>query len=996
MPERGQPNLPSEQWRRVEEIFLAASELPPGEREAFLVSECGGDEALLAEVRSLLRYDNSDPGRIEEALQTTAAAVAGAGTRTGTRIGPYRVERLLGHGGMGAVYLASRDDEHYAKQVAIKVVPSGLDHAAMLERFRQERQILARLEHPYIARLLDGGATETGAPYIVMEYVQGEPVDKWCEERRLDVRARIELFRKVCEAISYAHRQLVVHRDLKPGNILVTEDGTPRLLDFGIAKLLPADGAQTFAGQTVALAMTPDYASPEQVRGEAAGTATDVYSLGAVLYRLLSGARPHSMQTMTPGEIERVICEVAPARPSSVAPPALGRALRGDLDNIVLMAMRKEPERRYLSADELSADLKRYLEGRPVLAREDTLGYRAGKFLKRNAAGTAAVALVALSLAVGAGVAWWQARRAEEARAAAESDRARAEQASEKAERQRLAAMAAHADADAERDRARLHASQAQAAREVAERRMQQLVELANESMVGVYEAIERLQGGTEARAKVARSTLRYLQGLEEEAGHDPRVMKILALTYMRTGDVLGLPDRANLGGAKEALASFLKARDLTLKLLMREPGDREEVRRFCGLQYRIGTSLANMSQLQAAIPQYRVGLAEARSRLARDPGDTEMWLLRSTLAMAISRGYYQFSVEQSWPYLEEQLLSLDQVLKQRPNDSEVLLSLSSAYSTRGRLLSRSGRVKEALVDYRRSVEIRERLARANPEDNHVQRNLMLAYGNMADHLGSPLQHNIGDREGAAEAYRKARAIAVKMVAADPSDKTARADLGAVSMRQGVVEPDDRKALALLAEAEAIAKEQLASNAKSTTPRLDLATIHEYTGRRLANLGEYEAAWAAYQESLKLAEELAADNRMHSSTQIQIMESYGGMIELKARTGDRAEVERLVKKACETAQELAHGKVDVASLTLYLGRAPSWEGRAFMRLAQSGGQSAAARRDWERAREAFLRSREAFKLSREGQRQRYAAEIEEDARSLKRCEEEIARLRAAR
>lgn len=997
MPQRGQQNIPPEQWRRVEEIFLAVSDLSPEEREAPLAAECGEDAALLAEVRSLLRYDNSDPGRIEDALQSTAAAVAGSGAHSGTRIGPYRVERLLGHGGMGAVYLASRNDEHYAKQVALKLVPAGLDHGAMLERFRQERQILARLEHPYIARLLDGGATETGAPYFVMEYVRGDPIDKWCEERRLDVRARCELFRKVCDAVSYAHRQLVVHRDLKPGNILVTEDGTPRLLDFGIAKLLPADGGQTYSGRTLALAMTPDYASPEQVRGEAAGTATDVYSLGAVLYRLLSGAKPHTMQTMTPGEIERVICKVAPPRPSSVAPPALRRALRGDLDNIVLMALRKEPERRYHSAEQLSDDLRRYLEGRPVHAREDTLSYRTGKFLKRNGAATAAVLLVAGSLTVGSGVALWQARKAEASRVAAVNDRARAELASRKAEAERQQAMAARADADAERDRAQWNAGRAQAARAVAEQRLQQMIQLANESMVGVYEAIEKLPGGTEARAKVAQATLHYLARLEEEAGGDARVKKILALTYERTGDVLGLPERANLGGSKEALDSFLKARALTLELLKLNPGDSEELARLIGLQHRIAQSLANLSQLRAAMPQYRVGLALARSFTARDAGNPRAWLLRSSLAQAVARGYNQFAPELTIPYVEEQLTALDRLKALKPGDDEVLHELSSAYGTRARIRSRFGRQEEALADYRRSVAIREQLAAAHPADNHVQRNLMLAYGNMADHLGSPLQYNAGDREGAAQAYRKARAIAEKMVAADPSDRTARSDLGAVAMRQGVIEQDDRRALALLGEAAGIAEERLARDAKETNVRLDLGIIYEFTGQHLAHLGELESALASYRKSLAVAESLVAEHAMHSSAQIQMMADYKALIGLRARMGDAAGVAELCGTALAAAERFARGRVDSKAMLRYLGMVPSWEGRAYVELAPARKpDDKAALTYWQRARDAFLRSREGWTKADEMQRARFRAEREEDGRLLERCGAEIGRLQASR
>ena len=339
----------------------------------------------------------------------------------GQVIGPYKLIRKIGQGGMGAVYLASRDDDEYKKRVAIKLVKRGMDSEEVLNRFRHERQILASLDHPNIARLLDGGTTEDGLPYFVMEYIEGTPVDTYCDERRLSINERLNLFRKVCSAISYAHQNLVVHRDIKPGNILVTSNGEPKLLDFGIAKLLnPELYAQTIL--TTALStrlMTPDYASPEQVRGRKITTATDIYSLGVVLYELLTGHRPYRIKSYTQEEIERIICRETIEKPSTAInrvvtgkdgaqqtaitpeivsetregqPEKLRKRLAGDLDNIVLMAMRKEPERRYVSAEQFSEDIRRHLEGLPVIARKDTFAYRASKFIRRNKIGVAAAA----------------------------------------------------------------------------------------------------------------------------------------------------------------------------------------------------------------------------------------------------------------------------------------------------------------------------------------------------------------------------------------------------------------------------------------------------------------------------------------------------------------------------------------------------------------------------------------------------------------------------
>ena len=354
-------------------------------------------------------------------------------TTAGRRIGPYQTLREIGRGGMGVVWLATRADDAYQKQVAIKLVWPGPESGEVLRRFRQERQILANLEHPNIARMLDGGTTEEGWPYVVMEYIEGQSITHYCTAHQLSLNERLQLFRTVCDAVQYAHQNLVVHRDLKPGNILVTEGGTVKLLDFGIAKLLnpdlsPDDSAATRTGLHL---MTPEYASPEQVRGEAITTASDVYSLGVVLYELLTGQRPYQFKNHSLPEIERVICEQEPTAPSRSqkseggtlkseekadvvflpssalrVPPSF---LRGDLDNIVLMALRKEARQRYGSVAQLSEDLRRYLAGEAVLARKDTLGYRAGKFVRRHRIGVVTAALIFITLLGGIVTTSWQA-----------------------------------------------------------------------------------------------------------------------------------------------------------------------------------------------------------------------------------------------------------------------------------------------------------------------------------------------------------------------------------------------------------------------------------------------------------------------------------------------------------------------------------------------------------------------------------------------------------
>jgi serine/threonine-protein kinase len=402
-----------EQWQRVEQIFGAALEQPPAERAAVVAAACGDDTALRDEVLALLEqtepaaaYFADLSGRIGVPRQTDVDLEQ----LVGRTIGSYRLLRPLGRGGMGVVYLAERDDRQFEKQVALKLLPVGMGSSEGVQRFLLERQILARLEHPGIARLLDGGLADDGTPYYVMEYVEGTPIDEYCDRTRLGVDARIDLFRNVCEAVEHAHRHMVVHRDLKPGNILVTADGNAKLLDFGIARTLDRErssGTATLTGH--AHPMTLAYASPEQVRGEPITTASDVYALGILLYKLLSGLHPYRKEFSSPSDAERVICEEEPTRPSvrlmgeddrtamaaarGTSPQRLARALDGDLDTIVLMALRKEPNRRYASVAHFAEDLLRYQAGLPVRAHKNSLGYRAARFLQRN------------RLAVGAGIA---------------------------------------------------------------------------------------------------------------------------------------------------------------------------------------------------------------------------------------------------------------------------------------------------------------------------------------------------------------------------------------------------------------------------------------------------------------------------------------------------------------------------------------------------------------------------------------------------------------
>ncbi len=438
--------LAPSRFARLEELFSAALELEAAQRDAFLAALEGEDRELRAELEGLLAVEQTAAearlGRVVAGAHALPADEQPSWPSLGTqqKVGPYRIIGELGRGGLGTVFLAERDDHQYSRRVALKVVRQGMESEIVLERLRRERQILAELDHPNIARLYDGGATAEGVPYFAMEVIDGQRIDSWCASTQAPLRRRLELMRRVCDAVHYAHRSLVLHRDLKPSNILVNQAGEPKLLDFGIAKILDADEDSLPGSSTSVLAdaptltesgnllLTPEFASPEQARGESLTTASDVYSLGVLLYLLVTGKRPYELDRRRMGEAERVICTVEPPRPSEVARRHPGQAAPGwspaavgdDLDNILAMALRKEPGRRYGSAADLAEDLRCYLEDLPVHARADTAGYRLRKFTRRHRWGVAGGAAFLLLLLTTVAITSWQAKIAKEQRARAE------------------------------------------------------------------------------------------------------------------------------------------------------------------------------------------------------------------------------------------------------------------------------------------------------------------------------------------------------------------------------------------------------------------------------------------------------------------------------------------------------------------------------------------------------------------------------------------------
>lgn len=440
----------AERWQRIRDVFDQLIELPVEQRHAFLVHLCSGDADLERDVLAMLNADAATANEDTDVASQGLAVLADMARReelqvhdrlVGTRLGAFRLVQQIGSGGMGAVWLAERADGEYEQIVAIKLIRSGWDEAEIYSRFRAERQILAGLEHPHIAHLIDGGVTPDGKPWLALEHVDGIDIRRYSDSHRLNTKQRIELFLDVCNAVSYAHGRLVVHRDLKPSNILVRGDGTVKLLDFGIAKLLDTESGQA----TVLRTFTPEYAAPEQIRGDAVTTAVDIYALGVLLYELLTGHHPYRLDTPTPAAYERAVLEQTPTRPSQrvaltddagasaasrhLSPERLRRELRGDLDAIVLKALRKEPAQRYASVQHFAADLVAWSQHRPVMARSGGWRYATNRFLRRHALGVASTATAFCALGIGLGIALWQAQEARAQRDVARSEKLKSDQA---------------------------------------------------------------------------------------------------------------------------------------------------------------------------------------------------------------------------------------------------------------------------------------------------------------------------------------------------------------------------------------------------------------------------------------------------------------------------------------------------------------------------------------------------------------------------------------
>ncbi len=765
--------MTSVEYARLKELFFAASEQPAEGRAAFLETACGGDADLHRRLLALLTASREGDGFLEE--PPVPPAESAGELAAGARLGSWEIVREVGQGGMGAVYEARRAEGDFARRAAVKVVRPEIATASFLRRFQMERRILAGLDHPHIARLLDAGATSSGLPFVVLEFVEGEPLLEHCRARALGMAERLQLFRQVCAAVEYAHRRLVVHRDLKPGNILVTPEGIPKLLDFGIAKLLePETGPGPEGTGTLFKLMTPEYASPEQFGGGPITTATDVYSLGVVLYELLTAQRPFRFDTSEPHEIARIIHEQEPSKPSARVtqvehdpgagtppPKKLARRLRGDLDNIVMMAMRKEPERRYASVQQLSDDILRHLEGLPILARKDTVGYRTSKFIRRHRAGVAAAALVAAALAAGFVVTVHEKRVA-----------------------------------DFERVR--------------AERRFNDVRKLAGSFLFEFHDAIQDLPGSTPARALVVKRGLEYLDSLARESGADPGLQRELAAAYQKVGDVQGSRSAANLGDTTGALESFRKALAMREALAAQAPGNAELSGELAATLDSVGDTLSQTGDKAGAFDAFQRALKVRQGMVAADPkGVTARRELATSYhriaGALVDRGAYR----EALPVWQKEVDLFEALWKENPTDRRAQRNVALAYKYTGGALEGLGDTAGALDLYKKAVALDEARSAADPTNAGAKIDLSFSYGAMSICL-----LNMGDVDRSLETYRKAFAIREALAEADPKNVNARAALARAYLRIGeILEKKGETASALESYRKALAIDEALSKA---------------------------------------------------------------------------------------------------------------------------------------------------------------------------------------
>ncbi len=714
--------LTSEEWGRVRALFEGALAVAAPKRQSW-INQHAPDKPVASEVYELISCYEQWPDFLEESANL--GLVAGdvpVSPLVGRRLGPWRLEREIGRGGMGVVWEAVRDDQTFQQRVAIKILSAGLQSSSGIARFVEERQILANLSHPGIARLLDGGSMEDGSPYLVMEYVEGERLDEWLAHSP-SLGERLRVFLSICPAVEYAHRHLIVHGDLKPANIMVTPDGEAMLLDFGVAKLLDT-GSQGLT-QTRTRLFSPRFASPEQVRGQPVTTAADVHALGVLLYLMLTERQPYASGSEDTLEVMRAICSDEPPTPST-APVPWRKALRGELEAIMLQCLRKDPEERYRSVHALSEDIAAWRDGGPVRAHRPGWVQRARKLVRRNRALSGAIMLAVLSMIGGSGVAFWQAHQARQ-------------------ERQR------------------------------AEVRFQQVKRLAHSVLFDLHDAIKDLPGSTAARRLLVQEALEYLRELEATGGNNRELKSELAAAYMRVGDVQTSLGRASTGDSAAAMQSLLNARRLAVSAALANPGEERQMQQLREIDialsdvYRQQGDTKTRRELRAEVDKISAGLA------ARHPQDRKLrFLALWDRAWTLGEGGRAEGgkATENLGAWQNALSAARDVLALEPGEPEPIRYLARCYRNLGDAYKNTGDRASALESYRQALAIDDKRASAEPASAQPKMDLYF------DLVASGWEHHdAGHEQAAVVEFERAARLLRQICASDPDDFFARLEL---------------------------------------------------------------------------------------------------------------------------------------------------------------------------------------------------------------------------
>jgi serine/threonine protein kinase/tetratricopeptide (TPR) repeat protein len=927
----------SERWNEIKNKLHEALQLELTRRAVYLAEAGATDPDLQRELESLIAFHEQTGTDFLNTPWAQATSVIplqdGHKDFLGRRVGSYQIAGLIGVGGMGEVYRAFRADDEYKKQVAIKLVRAGQSSAFVVNRFKNERQILASLDHHNIARLLDGGTTQNGEPYFVMELIEGRPIDQYCDTNKLSIAERLKLFVQVCSAVQYAHQHLVIHRDIKPSNILVTSEGVPKLLDFGIAKILEEDTEVAQLEHTLTLfrVLTPGYASPEQVKGLTITTSTDIYSLGVVLYVLLTGRSPYQLTKPTTEEITRAVCEIEPERPSSMVrkvvfdgkdagqntPEAfaasregsvekLKQRLRGDLDDIALMTLRKEPQRRYTSVEEFSRDIQRHLENLPVTARNDTPGYRTSKFLRRHKAGVSAATAMLVTLLLG------MAATAREARIA------------------------------------RQQAEVARMQRVRAERRFNDVRNLANSLLFDIHDRIENLPGATAARKALVDRAVQYLDSLAQEPAEDPSLLREVASAYERLGDLQDKPSSSSssLGDEVGAMQSYNKSLSLREKLVRTNQANAEDAVSLARIHRLIANAAADSGEVSSALEHAKKALAVASAVSEARPGNNtavETELARDYMALGNveSRGGFN-SIGLSEPYAavrdsEKALAIASELLKNDTDNVSLAYEVAGLYARIGGLQGMNGNRAEGLRKLNLSLNM---FRSAGTRSGNASLPSIVA--SVSSMIGLVLEMD-GRFQSALACYELELATFKSRTERDPQDMMARSDLSgayydvgdtlvkmrrvkdglatirrAIALDKELVSADPKRgalrsllAQHRVAEAEALNKLGDAAGALQSytegrslhqslaelddlnlDARLNVSATDAKIGATYMRLGRLDDALEAYRRALRVSEPPAANNPPNLQAQYTLTDAYSGLGDIAMHLANRTSLSR--------------------------------------------------------------------------------------------------------